>query len=705
MRFFTLSILLLLQSSILFANAEIIFEESGKQGLKDERGEILIPARFEELGWSSGGKAVVSHRIGYRQNGKWGLISTGNRIITKAEFNELQPAGEQYFIAKRTDVSLRFVPSGIIGENGETVVPFAYLNIKSAGDKFIIQKLHEYGVRSGMITDRNQFILQAIFKDIRYLGADRIAVMNDSRKWAIFSMKGRPLTSFAFDDIDEYADGTVTVYRSGAAGLLGSDGSWVIPAEYAKIQVNRGQANVWAFPEWDILTEGNQKLHSVAFDSVLPWQHEYWKVIANGHEWIVDRDFNAITPSTYDHIDWLNEQLMIFAEDDKYGIIKPSGEKVIQARYDTLFAVNARIYAFQDAGVNRGWSLFDLQGTKITSFSYQDMRPEQESGLIPVRRNLKWGMLHRDGKEVIPCTYDAIGSSLPGLIAVGFQGKSGIIDESDNWILPPRDGKIYLIDKNFYLLKDKDVTYLKHMTRGTVYFSKNPIQVKNGYLIETRSNDSFWKINFSGQILNDAQHKEYEEIRLESEGYIAIKMNGRYGFIDRQDRLRIANRYDDVTDFHEGLAGFKLLNQWGFLDKQERIVVQPRFDTVTPFQNYLCNVSEKNMKGVIDRKGNWIIKPEYEHVERLENGRYKITKGGKTGLLSEDGRIIVNPKYDNLRDLEGGQVIVNRHGKYGLVSRRGDDLIPITYDILLFDPYNQCYLGMKKVGSKTVPLR
>ncbi|MCA6074138.1 WG repeat-containing protein [Fulvivirga sedimenti] len=706
MRIFLLIFFLYVPALLLSAGAKLtVYTESGREGLKDENGQILIPARYEKVGWSTGDTRVVNDVIGYRENGLWGLISIQDKIRSKPVYRSLIPAGAESIIAALPNPAMRYIPSGVISSEGKILIPFSYLRIQGAGKWFIVESYNNGNIRFGIVDDHHRVVISSHFQQIRFIGENRFAVMNDSGKWAMFDPEGNPLTAFAFDRLEEFQQGYAKASLHRSMGLLDIQGGWKISPEYSSLSIDGSSALATPFAQWDILTEQNQKLHSVAFDSILPWQEEYWKVIANGHEWIVDQDLNPVTPDNYSHIDRLNSELLTYADKDKYGVIFKDGSYLIKANFDTLFSLQSRIYAYAGSGVDRGWSLFDFEGRKLTEFTYQRMQREQSPGLIPVKRNLKWGMMKRDGSESIPCTYDSIGMSIPGKIVVQFRGKWGIIDEDGQWILTPKDGPIRLVNDQFYLQHQGGVTYLKHIEKGTIYFTENPLEVKDGYLIENRGDNAFWKINFSGQILNVSERQEYEEIRVESEGFIAVRMNGRYGFIDLQDRLRIANRYDDVTDFHEGLGGFKLLGKWGFLNKQEGIVIQPRFDGIGKFENGLCIVTDNGKAGVIDIKGNWIIRAEYEQVRHMENGHYLIVKNGKAGLLDSNGRIIVGAKYDELQDLEDGQVIVRNYGKYGLISRKGEDLIPISYDYLLFDPYNRCYLGMKKVDSKTIPLR
>src|SRR5688572_22438459 len=83
------------------ANDFSVYEENGKVGLKNLRGEVLIPAKYDAIGWSNGRLSVVNNVTGYRSNGLWGLISTGNEVITKAEYEDLSPGEGSLIVARK----------------------------------------------------------------------------------------------------------------------------------------------------------------------------------------------------------------------------------------------------------------------------------------------------------------------------------------------------------------------------------------------------------------------------------------------------------------------------------------------------------------------------------------------------------------------------------------------------------------------------
>ena len=76
----------------------------------------------------------------------------------------------------------------------------------------------------------------------------------------------------------------------------------------------------------------------------------------------------------------------------------------------------------------------------------------------------------------------------------------------------------------------------------------------------------------------------FQELHPLEDDFLGVKIDGKFGFVDVLGRLRIANRYDSVTHFHHGMAAVKVLGRWGYINKSERIIVQPRFACAYPFR-------------------------------------------------------------------------------------------------------------------------
>ena len=487
MRYFLTVFLLILLTPVIAHETANVFVEGGKMGLKGIDGEILIPAKYEKIGWTVGEPLVVSDVIGYRVDGRWGLISLDNETVIPPLYHSLVPGNSEIIIAKKDDSSFRFIPTGVLNTDGDVLGPILYAAVQEVANQTFISQMYEANQPVfGVVNVYHEIQLPFVYQEIQYLGEDRYAVRR-GEKWGLASSENEVLTDFSFDLIGQFKNGYSRVMIRRSFGLLDRKGDLVVPIGYRDIELDGAGFKRVAFPEWDVLTRNNEKIHSVQFDSILPWEKGRWKVVANQYEWLVNENFEAITSNTFSDIRRLNGQLAVYASGDKYGVIYQSGETLIKAGYDSIHVNKGRIYGMAEEGINQGWTIFDLSGKRISPFNYQGVGEELPNGLIPVKRNKHWGFINRDGIEVIACTYDYTGQAREDRIVVGFQKGEGIIDSNGSWVITPGPGRIQLMNKQYYLVNKDGVNYLKHYEKGTVYFTSNQLNPGTGFLVETLS--------------------------------------------------------------------------------------------------------------------------------------------------------------------------------------------------------------------------
>ena len=61
---------------------------------------------------------------------------------------------------------------------------------------------------------------------------------------------------------------------------------------------------------------------------------------------------------------------------------------------------------------------------------------------------------------------------------------------------------------------------------------------------------------------------KYDDAYNFSEGLALVKLNGKYGYIDKQGNEVIPLKYDYANNFLEGLALVRLNGKYGYIDKQ-----------------------------------------------------------------------------------------------------------------------------------------
>lgn len=100
------------------------------------------------------------------------------------------------------------------------------------------------------------------------------------------------------------------------------------------------------------------------------------------------------------------------------------------------------------------------------------------------------------------------------------------------------------------------------------------------------------------------------------------------GFVDRDRReVHIPRQFERVFTFSEGLAGVRIEGKYGYIDRTGKVVIEPKFDLVGPFRNGHAEALVGEYVGVIDRSGSFILPPEYARAIPF----------GKTAVLVQPG--------------------------------------------------------------------
>ena len=670
-----------------------IFKEEGKVGLKDDLGNILIPANYDGLGWSSGQQEPVNGVIGYRLANAWGLIMVENKKVTNADYSKLYPANTALFVAAKRGKFSGYDFLGTINREGKIVLPFKYASIDIAGSRAIVSYKSEATLSYGLLDMGGKELIPIQYKEIRK-ASHWYAVRDWSNQLGFYNANGDQLTATEFDSAGYLLPGYVLLKKDNAYGLFGKEGQLLVAPTYQQIRVSNGEIELLAFNEWKEMAADHTVKKQYYYGHMLPAGKNY-KVVSNGNEWLINQEEEPLTSKRYQRLVTTSNGFILFLNNDKWGLLNNAYSQVIPPRYDAIKLNEGLVFA--QNSYNQ-WLIFDTLGVKKSPRPYQQIG-ERTGYLWPVMRNGYWGFVERSGEEVIRCVYDKVGEFVQGKVVVGFHGETGVINRKGEWVIYPDNKELQLLTDDLYLSKQGPLTTLKSIENGTVYFTENEIEVKENYLLERLGAGKLWKIDFNGRIENNDPHDErFEEIREPSEGLYAVKINGMYGFIDDRNRLRISSRYEDVGPFNEGLAPFKLLGKWGFIDKSERIKVQPLYQHVGAFEKGLAVVKASKGFGIIDTEGKRLCAMDHDRLSMLESGNWLMEKDGRYGIMDREGRTLINVKYEYLKDLGNGFVIIKKFGKYGLVTHDGVDSIPTRYDKFLYDADKNVYLGMKKSG-------
>lgn len=130
-----------------------------------------------------------------------------------------------------------------------------------------------------------------------------------------------------------------------------------------------------------------------------------------------------------------------------------------------------------------------------------------------------------------------------------------------------------------------------------------------------------------------------------SEGLAAVKLDGRWGIIDKTGQTVLPFKYHDAGIFSEGLIAVNLNGKVGFIDKTGNEIIPFKYEGVSETTdysgdykkyNYIYNIEQSMFKeglapvklngnwGYIDKTGNVVIKSKYKWAYPFENGLARV---------------------------------------------------------------------------------
>ena len=623
----------------------------------------------------------------YQVNNLWGLSSI--KPITPAVYDTLLPITNTInYIAKKHKAIFTPNNTGVISEKGKTIIPHEYLTIMPFPTEYVVSKWQNGEHNYGIISLTNEVILNIRFKNIRKFDSFWLVTTN-SDKLSLYNLDGSLFKTIEADSIATTTNKNFFyTYKEGKVGLSSSTGNELFAPNYKAINYKNGNWHATLFPNWQVIN--HQDTTHFICDTLKLWTKETSILGFNG-KFQIEKG-QQIKGSSYLSIDVISPTMAISKKDSFYGAISIEGNEILPSTYNRVYFENGYFYTYK----NKLWSLYDSLGAKKSVFNYDSIGAESD-GLFPIKRKGKWGFMNRVGKESIHCIYDSIAHFKNGKAIITYFGKKGIINKNGDWKTRPIYDEITGTDFENYTCRLGNQYFLKRYDGELIYFSSNPIYLEEGIIYENLANGNQQKISASGTIIID------NELVEPTEGWSIIKIDGKYGFVDKTGLLKITYRYDSLQPFHEGFAPFQLLGNWGFINTDEQIIAQPIYSHVSPYSNGIAVVTQNDKQGLINTEGAYILKPKYDALTPINNSGWLISNKRLKGLASKTGIIILNPLFNEITVINHHLIIIKKGTKYGAVDINGVRVIPRMYEYIGYDSTHQTLL-LKQQPEKTVRL-
>jgi len=719
-------------------NSYKIVEQNNKKGLVNNQGEVVIPAQYDDIGWSQGQVEVVKNVIGFKRNNLWGLINTKNKIIHKPVFFSLYPA-EKYIIASKTGKFNNLLQYGLLNNKGKVLIAFKYANIEPHDDYLIASYTNKKQERFGLITWKDKILLPFRYKEITPLSETSFALKDFAGKIAYYDSNKKDITELSSDSIIYINARHAIISVAGRKGMVNDEGQILISPHYQRLQMNKDQSiNALPYPQWAMVSIDHKSFYQYQYEKMHPLGDDLLKATLSGYETLITRDGQQIRELKGIAIGNFEDNVAIISKGQKKGVMASNGEVLLEAIYDSIQVMTDYFLVGKKRIQKTDWFIINRATNEVISTPPFHEVKALSDNFFAARLDRYWALVNGQGETVTSFKFKNVEATLDGNAQVTLIKQEGVIDHEGNWLVVPRSGKLIYINKDFYITASGFCRFLMYRNGREYYCTQDSLlkrehdileislagkkglfDLEGNRLLNTRydfiselQSDSIYTFQKEGRYGIMTKHgkvltegRNFEELYEMSEGFIGVKIKGAYGFVDANGDLRIANRYDAILPFSEGFAAIKLLGRWGFVNKLERLKIQPLYQDVSQFENQLAMVKRNGQWGLINKEGNEVLPTAYDSLRRLENDRFISKKNNKFGLISKEGREMVFPKYDSITDLKNGYVKVERNGKFGVCNVDGVIKIPIIYKEIKYDSYNDKYLVKSSPEWETIELK
>jgi len=171
---------------------------------------------------------------------------------------------------------------------------------------------------------------------------------------------------------------------------------------------------------------------------------------------------------------------------------------------------------------------------------------------------------------------------------------------------------------------------------------------------------------------------------------IGVRINGKWGFADRDGNIVVEPRFDALYSyrggrFQEGLIPVRIGKLWGYADDSGRLVLSAQYDTAYDFQDGLALVKRGGQWFVIDRAGAQLgMLPSGGEVGpsdwETSGELVPIQFDRRWGAINRRGALVIPPEFDTLRPPQEGLMTARVGEKWGYVDLTGKFVIAPRFE-------------------------
>ncbi len=389
-----------------------------------------------------------------KDNEGWGYINEDGAEMISPQYEEAQLFSEGLAAVVKNE------KYGFINKQGETTIPFEFDDAEPFKNNMAVVVKNE---KSGLIDRTGKLLVPFEYNDLTDPVDDiAIAVKND--KAGYITKHGKKLTEAIFDATTDFRNGYAIVATDDRYGVLNMSGHFTLDPQYDEL--------------------------FFLSDTLL-------KALKNDHWGIVDLMGKTIAPFEYDALGDTYENRILAVKKGKAGFLNGSGSPVIPFQYpftEQMLGTANFSNGYARLSQKNKAVVIDTSGNKLPLNTFESIGNFSD-GLIPVRKNKKWGYASANGGLKIETRYDMAQSFIRHR-AVVTQGKlQGVTDTEGKTVIPVLFDKV-ISKGDYFIVSSKGKSGIVNRDGNTVVgILYDEFEFINSFIVKANKNGSAEYIN------------------------------------------------------------------------------------------------------------------------------------------------------------------------------------------------------------------
>lgn len=522
---------------------------------------------------------------------------------------------------------------------------------------------------------------------------------SESKTWGFADLFGHWVINPIYTKVTPYIENKAVIQKGSKYGVIDCEGNVILHAEYDKLS-NFRNGKIWARKNgfWSLLNEKGVVLIAPTLTEINPITDTELSWVKKDGVWglISEEKGNLICRPQFKVAQVMSENATLVQLTDLYGVVNHVDcGFLLPMNIAKVKKVALHIIIFQQ---NNKWGIFNEQG-KISANAIYDTLSLKYTDILLFKKDNKYGLINLNGKELTDASFDEIDDFSEGLFKVKQKGKYGYInrfgkfhtkahfEEASSFkkmqAIVKKDNKYGILDlKNKFTLNN-DYSFIGRNKNADYYYvkAKDAGAQKEKFYLYGRDMKKITETSFDTLYASD------------SISFIRIKNDNKISFFSLPLKgLSFAGNYEDAMPFKNGFAFIKQNGKWGVVNEKGKEILPAAYDEVDYewFQKALMFSTKKDGKlGVTDATGKIIVPNEYEVIATALPNYLKVKKAGKWGVIRTTGGMpVVDFLYDHISNktenpaVPDWPAIVQKKDKFGLINEKGEEIYEVkAHDI------------------------